>query len=202
MELVNEFLSNGQTLWKAAAAEYQKCSGESEERDPREMEKYWRFKMCNNYKKPTGSGDAFLLRCLGIARQIMGKSSATVLEGSSGDEELCAMMGCPKDDEGEDGNSSKGDGSRNQEFDDNNDKDLNNLGLGEENYREGEEDGEGEQEGEENHPSLFVGDFAATRSTALVHQLSAFRSPHSESAPPQVGPDGFCPLTFGNNCLT
>jgi hypothetical protein len=65
MELVNEFLPNGQTLWKAVAAEYQKRSGESEERDPREMEKYWRFKMCNNYKKPTGGGDAFLLWCLG-----------------------------------------------------------------------------------------------------------------------------------------
>jgi hypothetical protein len=166
------------------------------------MEKYWRFKKCNNYKKPTGGGDAFLLRCLGIARQIMGKSSATVLGGSPGDEELCAMMGRPKDDEDEDGNSSEGDGSRNREFDDNNDKDLNNLGLGEENYKEGEEDGEGEQEGEENRPSLFVGDFAAACSTAVVHRPSAFCSRRSESAPPQVGPDGFCPLTFGNDHLT
>ncbi len=41
MELVNEFLPNGYSLWKAVAAEYQRRSGESEERDPREMEKYW-----------------------------------------------------------------------------------------------------------------------------------------------------------------
>ena len=112
------------------------------------------------------------------------------------------MMGRPKDDKDEDGNSSEGDGSRNREFDDNNNEDLNNLGLGEENYKEGEEDGEGEQEGEENRPSLFAGDFAAARSTAVVHRPSAFRSPHSESAPPQVDPDGFCPLTFGNDRLT
>ena len=56
MELVSEFLPNGHSLWKAVAAEYQRRSGESEERDPRDMEKYWRFKMCNNYKKPTGGG--------------------------------------------------------------------------------------------------------------------------------------------------
>ncbi len=44
MELVGEFLpKNGHSLWKAIAAEYQKRSGESEERDPREMEKYWLF---------------------------------------------------------------------------------------------------------------------------------------------------------------
>ena len=41
MELVGEFLPNGNNLWKVVAAEYQKRSGESEERDPREMEKYW-----------------------------------------------------------------------------------------------------------------------------------------------------------------
>ena len=41
MELVNEFLPNGYSLWKAVAAEYQSRSGESEERDPCEMEKYW-----------------------------------------------------------------------------------------------------------------------------------------------------------------
>ncbi len=158
--------------------------------------------MWDNYKKPSGGGDAFLLWCLGIARQIMRKSSATVLGGSPGDEALCAMMGRPKDDKDEDGNSSEGDGSRNQEFDDNNDKDLKDLRLGEENYKEGEEDGEGEQEGEENRPSLFAGDFAAACSMVVVHRPSAFRSPISESAPPQVGPDGFCPLTFGNDCLT
>ena len=70
MELVGEFLPNGHTLWKAVAAEYQNRSGEREERDPREMEKYWRFKMCNNYKKPTGGGghkNELLLQCLGIA---------------------------------------------------------------------------------------------------------------------------------------
>ncbi len=40
MEIVNEFLPNGYSLWKAVAAEYQRgSSGESEERDPREMEK-------------------------------------------------------------------------------------------------------------------------------------------------------------------
>ena len=41
MELVSEFLPNGHNLRKAVAAEYQRCSGESEERDPHEMEKYW-----------------------------------------------------------------------------------------------------------------------------------------------------------------
>ena len=56
MELVNEFLPNGYSLWMAVAAEYQRRSGESEERDPREMEKYWRFKMCNTYNKPHGGG--------------------------------------------------------------------------------------------------------------------------------------------------
>jgi hypothetical protein len=82
MELVSEFLPNGHSLWKAVAVEYQRRSGESEERDPREMEKYWRFKMCNNYKKPTGGGGRkyeLLLQCLAIARKIMKKSSATVL---------------------------------------------------------------------------------------------------------------------------
>ena len=101
MELVLEFLPNGHTLWKAVAAEYQNRSGESDERDPREMEKYWRFKMCNNYKKPTGGGGPkyeLLLQCLGITRKIMGKSSATVLGGSSGDEESCVMMGRLKED--------------------------------------------------------------------------------------------------------
>jgi hypothetical protein len=94
------------------------------------MEKYWRFKMCKNYKKPTGGGghkDELLLQCLGIARKIMGKSGATVLGGSSGDEEeLCVMMGRPKDDtDEEDGNSFEGDGSKDGEFDDNDGEDTN-----------------------------------------------------------------------------
>jgi len=65
MELVNEFLPNGFSLWKAVAAEYQRRSGESEERDPREMEKYWRFKMCNNYKKPAGGEVRFFYSVFG-----------------------------------------------------------------------------------------------------------------------------------------
>ena len=53
-ELVAEFLPNGNLLWKAVADEYKRRSGEKDDRDPREMEKYWRFKMCNNFKKPRG----------------------------------------------------------------------------------------------------------------------------------------------------
>jgi hypothetical protein len=41
MELINEFLPNGYSLWNAVAAEYQRRFGESEERDPHEMKKYW-----------------------------------------------------------------------------------------------------------------------------------------------------------------
>ena len=128
MELVNEFLPNGFPLWKAVAAEYQRRSGESEERDPRDMEKYWRFKMCNNNKKPTGGGGpkhVVLLQCLGIARKIMAKSSASVLGGSPGDADLCVMMGYPKDDMDEvDVNSSEGDGSKDGEFDNTIDEDT------------------------------------------------------------------------------
>ncbi len=69
--------------------------------------------MCNNYKKPTGGGGPkyeLLLQCLGIAHQIMGKSSTTVLGGSSGDEESCIMMGHSREDlsDEEDGNSFEG----------------------------------------------------------------------------------------------
>jgi len=48
----------------------------------------------------------------------MGKSSATVLGGASGDEESCVMMGRSKEDSSdeEDGNSFEGDGSNNGEF--------------------------------------------------------------------------------------
>ena len=113
MELVGKFLPNGHSLCNAVAAKYQRHSGEREERDPHEMEKYWRFKMCNNYKKPTGGGGPkyeLLLRCLGIAHQIMRKSSTTVLRGSSGDEESCIMMGHSREDslDEEDGNSFEG----------------------------------------------------------------------------------------------
>jgi hypothetical protein len=84
MEPVSEFFPNGHNLWKAVAAEYQRRSGESVERDPREMEKYWQFKMCNNYKKPTGVGGAkyqMLLQCLGITRKIMGNLAPSAWGG-------------------------------------------------------------------------------------------------------------------------
>ena len=53
-ELVAEFLPNGNLLWKAVADEYKCRSGEKDDRDPREMEKYLQFKMCNNFKKLMG----------------------------------------------------------------------------------------------------------------------------------------------------
>jgi hypothetical protein len=37
-ELVGEFLPNGSVLWAAVAAEYKRCSGEKDDRDPRDME--------------------------------------------------------------------------------------------------------------------------------------------------------------------
>ena len=206
MELVSEFLPNGHSLWKAVAVEYQRRSGESEERDPREMEKYWRFKMCNNYKKPTGGGGPkyeLLLQCLGIARKIMGKSSATVLGGASGDEESCVMMGRSKEDSSdeEDGNSFEGDGSNNGEFYDNGNDDAEMDGDKE--GGDSEVDGEGTLTrpslGTETRPSLLVGDFAGNQPSAF----SAVRSPRPVSAPPaQLGADGFCRLTFGNDPLT
>ena len=217
MELVSEFLPNGHSLWKAVAVEYQRRSGESEERDSREMEKYWRFKMRNNYKKPTGGGGPkyeLLLQCLGIARKIMGKSSATVLGGASGDEESCVMMGRSKEDSSdeEDGNSFEGDGSNNGEFYDNGNDDVEMDGDGDEDKEgDGEVDGEGTETrpslgtetrpslGTETRPSLLVGDFAGNQSSAF----SAVRSPRPVSAPPaQLGADGFCRLTFGNDPLT
>ena len=232
MELVSEFLPNGHSLWKAVAAEYQRRSGESEERDPHEMEKYWRFKMCNNYKKPTGGGGPkyeMLLQCLGIARKIMGKSSATVLGGASGDEESCVMMGRSKEDSSdeEDGNSSEDDGSDNGEFYDNGNDDAEMDGDGDEDKEgDGEVDGEGTETRPslgtetrpslgtetrpslgtearpsletETRPSLLAGDFAGNQSSAF----SAVRSPRPESAPPQLGADGFRRLTFGNDPLT
>jgi hypothetical protein len=39
--------------------------------------------MCNNFKKPTG-GD-FILECISIQFKILGKTSATLLGGESGD---------------------------------------------------------------------------------------------------------------------
>ena len=61
---------------------------------------------------------------------------------------------------------------------------------------EGKEDGERKRE--ENRSSLLAGDFAAAPGTAsFIH-----RSHRPESAPPQLGPDGFRPLTFGNDRLT
>ena len=52
--------------------------------------------------------------------------------------------------------------------------------------------------GMETRPSLLVGDVSGNQSSAF----SAIRSPRPESASPQLGADGFCRLTFGNDPLT
>ena len=84
-DLIAEILPNGNLLWKAVADEYQRRTGKSEPRDGQDIQKYWQFKMCNNYKKPTGStggaGKDFILECIGIACKIMEKSSAILLGG-------------------------------------------------------------------------------------------------------------------------
>ena len=97
----------------------------------------------------------------------------------------------------EDGNSFEGDLSNDGELDDDVEYNRNDDGDGD---REGDGEGDGEREREraENRPSLFAGDFAAHQPSAL----SAVRSPRPESAPPQLGADGFRRLTFGNDPLT
>ena len=54
-ELVAEFLPNGNLLWKAVADEYKRRSGEKDDRDPREMEKYWRFNSLTPKSVPAGT---------------------------------------------------------------------------------------------------------------------------------------------------
>ena len=209
MELVGEFLPNGHNLWKVVAAEYQKRSGESEERDPREMEKYWRFKMCNNYKKPTGGGGPkyqMLLQCLGIARKIMGKSSATVLGGMSGDDDSCFMMARSKEDSSdeEDSNSFEGDESNNGEFLNNNSNDDAEMEMDRdvdgEKVGDGEVDDGGGTTG--NRPSIAMETRVSLGTDTGSSAFSAASSPRPESAPPQLGGDGFRCLTFGNDPLT
>jgi hypothetical protein len=191
-ELVAEFLPNGNLLWKAVADEYKRRSGEKDDRDPREMEKYWRFKMCNNFKKPRGGGGPhkdFILECISIQRKIIGKSSATVLGGSSGDEGYYGMMNSTMEDEKDDDDDS-----------------LEGVGVG--GYagsinsdEGGDDDVADEGDGEGDPPSLFTA--APDENNAVALQRPApLHSPRPESASPLVGGDGFHRLTFGNDPLT
>jgi hypothetical protein len=65
-ELVVEILPNGNSC-------YQRCTGKSELRNGQNIQKCWQFKMCNIYKKPTGSTDGagkdFILECIETAQK-------------------------------------------------------------------------------------------------------------------------------------
>jgi hypothetical protein len=127
-----------------------------------------------------------------------------VLGGTFGDEDSCFMMARSKEDSSdeEDSNSFEGDESNNGEFFNNNSNDDAEMEMDRDG--DGEKVGDGEvDDGEETlHLSLAMDTRESLGTETGSSAFSAVSSPRPESAPPQLGGDGFRRLTFGNDPLT
>jgi hypothetical protein len=83
--IIERILSNGAEAWRLVAIAYKAESGEHELRTEEDLHNNWVRKLCNNFKKPTGStGDISdrIHRCIEIERRIQCESNSGILGAS------------------------------------------------------------------------------------------------------------------------
>jgi hypothetical protein len=90
IKIVEDLRPYGSEGWASVSAQYREASEEDDFRDPKDLKEHWIWKLCNNYKKPTGKtgepGDR-IHRCQEIDRLINLDNEARVMGATSGEEE-------------------------------------------------------------------------------------------------------------------
>ena len=87
--IIERILPNGAEAWRLVAIAYKAESGEHELRTEEDLRNNWVRKLCNNFKKPTGStGDISdrIHRCIEIERRIQRQSNSGILGASSAED--------------------------------------------------------------------------------------------------------------------
>jgi len=91
LELVKEILLSGAYTWEQVANLYQERSGEKDLHDKDDLTRHWVEKLCNKFKKPTGSAGGakdFILACQKVQAKIHKKCESTLMGARSEEEDV------------------------------------------------------------------------------------------------------------------
>ena len=131
LEVIQEVLPAGAYEWEQVANLYKERSCESDVRDKDDIKHHWVEKLCNKFKKPTGSAGGakdFILRCQRVQAKIHKKCKSTLM-GAHSDEENENDTGS-EDEYKDDGASVSGEESNQdeeEEEDDDDPEDVDNV---------------------------------------------------------------------------
>jgi hypothetical protein len=93
--IIERILPNGSEAWCLVAIAYKEESDEDTRCTKIDLKRNWLYKLCNNYKKPTGvTGDIEdrINHCIEIDRRIQRSTSSGLLGASSGEDDEDAYL--------------------------------------------------------------------------------------------------------------